>query len=103
MDAPSLYALGSSAWLAIQAIPLLFTPKVIISLIAPEDNHISSTTEIYLSRLLALALLGIAGFALFSTQQSSPPYTVTFVHVASFVYMYTHYLKLCVPPLEVLA
>lgn len=100
MDNASVFTLASTAWLALQSLPLLFTPKVIISLIAEADEHVSTTTEVYLARLLACAQLSIIAFTLLppttSSQQQAPPYALTFTHVSSFVYIYSHYTKLYV-------
>jgi hypothetical protein len=68
-------------------VPLIFTPKLIISLLA-SDSHAASDQELYLSRLLAIAQLSIVAFTLLSSQS---PYPLTFYHVAAFVYIYIHY------------
>lgn len=90
MDAPTFYAYASSTWLALQSLPLLLTPKLIIALFSP-DGHTSTATELYLARLLALALLSIIAFTLLDSQS---PYPLTLLHVSSFVYIYTHYTGL---------
>jgi hypothetical protein len=105
MDTPTIYTLASTAWLSLQALPLLFTPKLIITLLAETDAHVATSTEIYFARLLAIAQLSIIVFSLLpsaassgtaSQQQQKPPYALTFAHVASFVYIYAHYTTLSV-------
>ncbi|KPI42163.1 uncharacterized protein AB675_5521 [Cyphellophora attinorum] len=103
MDTPTIYTLASTAWLSLQALPLLFTPKLIITLLAETDAHVATITEIYFARLLAIAQLSIIVFSLLPPaassgtspqQQQQPPYALTFTHVASFVYIYAHYTTL---------
>jgi hypothetical protein len=106
MDTPTIYTLASTAWLTLQSLPLLFTPKLIITLLAETDTHVATSTEVYFARLLAIAQLSIIVFSLLpsaassgtsSQQQQQPPYALTFTHVASFVYIYAHYTTLYVP------
>jgi glutathione S-transferase len=89
-QSPEFYAYASSAWLALQSVPLMLAPKLIIGLLA-RDDHTTSDPELYLSRLLALALLSIAAFTLLSPQS---PYPLTLFHTATFIYIYVHYTTL---------
>ncbi|KAK6586154.1 hypothetical protein PZA11_001211 [Diplocarpon coronariae] len=72
MDVFYTYSYGSAAWLALQAAPLIISPTIIITLLAPEVReatrvqstlHITYTTdrvaalEEYFSRSLGLTLL----------------------------------------------
>ncbi|CZT16574.1 uncharacterized protein RCC_02408 [Ramularia collo-cygni] len=59
MDAFRLYTLGTSAYLAAQSLPLLLTPKLIVSLLATEVRGITDL-ETYLCRTLALVLLTLS-------------------------------------------
>ena len=51
-----IYAYGTSAWLALEALPLLFTPKLIVTMAASEPRLITDL-ETYLCRTLGLAFL----------------------------------------------
>ena len=53
------YAFGTSAYLTVQSLPLLLTPKLIVSLLASEPRR-TTDLETYLCRSLALALLVLA-------------------------------------------
>ncbi|QDS74282.1 hypothetical protein FKW77_003497 [Venturia effusa] len=53
------YALGTGAWLAIQATPLLLTPKLIITMLS-EEMHQPSSLETFLSRTSGLTLFFFA-------------------------------------------
>ena len=53
------YTLGTSAYLAVQSLPLILTPRIIVSLLASEPRT-STDLESYLSRCLGFALLTLA-------------------------------------------
>ncbi|SMR45034.1 unnamed protein product [Zymoseptoria tritici ST99CH_3D1] len=59
MDVFHAYAFGTSGYLALQSIPLLLSPRAILSLIASEPRQITDA-ETYLSRSLGLVLLTLA-------------------------------------------
>ncbi|TID21489.1 Alpha-glucosidase [Venturia nashicola] len=108
MDIINSYALGTGAWLAVQATPLLFTPKLIITMLS-EEMHEHSSLETYLSRTSGLTLLF---FALLTTlltgtlpltstpsDEESKPYatptlliTLTY-HTLTAFYLYAHYTQ----------
>ncbi|ETN44580.1 uncharacterized protein HMPREF1541_10250 [Cyphellophora europaea CBS 101466] len=90
MDSQSFYAYASSAWLALQSMPLLLTPKLIVALLAP-DNHVTTEPELYFCRFLALSQLSLVAFTLLSSQS---PYPLTGYHVSSFIYIYIYYTTL---------
>lgn len=58
--------MGTSAYLSIQALPLLLTPKLIVSMLASEPRRMTDV-EAYLSRSLAMLLLAFAGLHLLQT------------------------------------
>lgn len=73
-----IYTLGTSSYLALQSLPLLLTPKLIVSLLASEARAITDL-ETYLCRALALVLLTLSasvvllsGHVPLSTQLSTP-------------------------------
>lgn len=73
-----IYTLGTSAYLTLQSLPLLLTPKLIVSLLASEARAITDL-ETYLCRSLALLLVTFAasvvllsGHVPLSTQLSAP-------------------------------
>merc|ERR1712113_1249123 len=59
MDAFKAYAFGTAGYCSVQALPLLLTPKLIVSMLAKDARPITDL-EAYLSRSLALALLAFA-------------------------------------------
>lgn len=59
MDVFYAYTYCSAGWLALQAIPLLLSPSLIIMLLSKEARN-PTILEIYLSRSLALGLLAVA-------------------------------------------
>ncbi|WPG99227.1 Hypothetical protein R9X50_00203800 [Acrodontium crateriforme] len=63
MEVFHAYSIGTSAWLTIQALPLLFTPNLLVSMLSA---HPRDTTELeyYLSRTLAIVFLGFAALSL---------------------------------------
>ena len=112
MDALPLYTSVSTAYLLLQSIPLFLFPRLIISLLS-SDDHVASSTETYLARLLSLALTTLAIIGLyFAYFPPPPPYTavqsapsepgssssnaivhiLTLFHAITFVYIYTRWL-----------
>ncbi|KAE9994055.1 hypothetical protein EG327_001453 [Venturia inaequalis] len=102
------YALGTGAWLALQATPLLLTPKLIITMLS-EEMHEPSSLETYLSRTSGLTLLFFAllttlltgALPLTSTPSAdeSTPYatptlliTLTY-HTLTAFYLYANYTQ----------
>ncbi|EED24236.1 conserved hypothetical protein [Talaromyces stipitatus ATCC 10500] len=66
MDVFNLYTYGSSAWLALQGLALVATPKLIITLLI-DDTRPPSDVEAYLSRAFGLALLAVATLTILLT------------------------------------
>ncbi|GAM41620.1 hypothetical protein TCE0_042f14873 [Talaromyces pinophilus] len=66
MDVFYLYTYGSSAWLALQGLALVATPKLIITLLI-DDTRPPSDVEAYLSRAFGLALLAVATLTILLT------------------------------------
>lgn len=77
MDSVGSYATSTAAWLSIQAIPLLISPKLIVTMLSPDARRPTGSTlcslydcvpakpplsdlEIYLSRSLSITLLCLA-------------------------------------------
>lgn len=56
---PSLYALANSGYFALQALPLLFTPGLLVILLSPHARD-PTDIELQLSRFLGIALLLVA-------------------------------------------
>ncbi|KAF6236793.1 hypothetical protein HO173_005084 [Letharia columbiana] len=111
MDSVGTYATSTAAWLSLQAIPLLISPKLIVTMLSPDARR-PTDLEIYLSRTLSMTLLCLglltillAGLLPLSTpvaesenSHAPSPYsgptiflTTTF-HVSSTIYMYTNYM-----------
>jgi hypothetical protein len=64
----TLYALTTSAWGSLQSLPLLFAPRLIVSLCSSDTRHAPITDlESYLSRTLGLTLLALAASNLIFT------------------------------------
>lgn len=67
----TLYALSTSAWGTLQSLPLLFAPRLIVSLCSTDTDarRSSSTTDLesYLCRTLGLTLLALAASNLIFT------------------------------------
>ncbi|KAK3621399.1 hypothetical protein LTR56_015997 [Elasticomyces elasticus] len=59
MDVFHIYSLASAGYLAVQAVPLLLVPKVIVSILTSEPRRITDA-ETYLARSHALLLLAFA-------------------------------------------
>lgn len=105
MDPLQLYTLATSIFLTLQALPLLLTPTLLLTLLS--HAHDPTPLELYLSRSLSLPLLTLAVVTLLlsgriplSSALSAPdgaPYatpTVTVTtafHAASAFYAYTQY------------
>ncbi|KAK5132931.1 hypothetical protein LTR08_008379 [Meristemomyces frigidus] len=66
MDVFRLYTFGTAAYLATQALPLLLTPSLIVSMLAA-DPRPTTDVESYLCRSLALLLLAFATTCLLLT------------------------------------
>jgi len=58
--------MGTSAYLTLQAVPLLLTPRLIVSMLAPEPRRMTDL-EAYLSRSFAMLLLAFAALNLLQT------------------------------------
>ncbi|KAF7196434.1 hypothetical protein HII31_02162 [Pseudocercospora fuligena] len=59
MDVFATYTAGTSAYLAIQAVPLLLSPRMIVGMLANEA-HTTTDIETYFGRALSLALLALS-------------------------------------------
>ncbi|QIX02362.1 hypothetical protein AMS68_007879 [Peltaster fructicola] len=59
MDILAIHALGTASWLTIQALPLLFAPSLITTLLS-QDPHRITDLETYLCRSLGLILISVA-------------------------------------------
>ncbi|KAF2668079.1 hypothetical protein BT63DRAFT_480959 [Microthyrium microscopicum] len=105
MDGFTFYSLATSGWLAIQALPLLFTPTVLLPLFTHHEDA-TSDLSLYLARALALSLLSLSVTALFlsgvlpvNTRTETPvnpyasPITIitTMFHFGSAFLAYTAY------------
>lgn len=114
MDVFYAYTYGSAGWLALQALPLLLSPSLIITLLSKEGRN-ATILEIYFCRSLALTLLAIALLMFLltgsipltsslaeSSSDSSPedpkaPYAIptvlltTLFHTACTIFVYTYY------------
>ncbi|PSN73030.1 hypothetical protein BS50DRAFT_176796 [Corynespora cassiicola Philippines] len=58
MDVYYFYSYGTAAWMALQALPMISSPTMIITLLSPKPEE-PSTLETYFSRSLGFALLTI--------------------------------------------
>lgn len=64
----TLYALSTSAWGTLQSLPLLFAPRLIVSLCSTDtDARRTTDLESYLCRTLGLTLLALAASNLIFT------------------------------------
>lgn len=61
-----LYTYGTAGWLALQAMPMLIAPKMVLHVLSSEGHH-STDLEIYFSRFSALAILCLAAMLLLLT------------------------------------
>ncbi|KAF8474758.1 hypothetical protein BDZ91DRAFT_711644 [Kalaharituber pfeilii] len=66
MDVYYTYNYLSAGWMALQALPLLASPTLIITLLSP-DVRDTTPLEAYLSRSLGFTLLTVAGLTLLLT------------------------------------
>ncbi|KAM0702834.1 hypothetical protein Q7P35_010266 [Cladosporium inversicolor] len=67
-DPYTLYALSTSAWGTLQSLPLLFAPRLIVSLCSTDtDARRTTDLESYLCRTLGLTLLALAASNLIFT------------------------------------
>ncbi|KAK4540545.1 hypothetical protein LTR36_009075 [Oleoguttula mirabilis] len=66
MDVFRAYTFGTAGYFALQALPLLLTPKLIVSMLATDPRPMTDL-EAYLSRALALLLLAFAATSLLLT------------------------------------
>ncbi|KAF2764639.1 hypothetical protein EJ03DRAFT_320877 [Teratosphaeria nubilosa] len=109
MDVFQIYQLSTSAYLTLQSLPLLFTPNLLVSMLAPDGPRPITDLETYLSRSLALILLSFAALNLLLSgiiplhltltdtdgTSSENPYafpslvTITAYHALSAFYIYT--------------
>ncbi|EON67379.1 hypothetical protein W97_06632 [Coniosporium apollinis CBS 100218] len=58
MDVFYSYTYGTAAWLALQAVPLIVSPTVIVTLLSPAVRE-ATTLEVYFSRSLGFTLLAL--------------------------------------------
>ncbi|KAF2264574.1 hypothetical protein CC78DRAFT_231140 [Lojkania enalia] len=118
MDVYYFYSYGTAAWMAVQSVPLIASPTMIVAFLSPEVRE-ASTLEVYFSRSLGFSLfvIGILNVLLtgsvplssrlteassISTDASDPkaPYalptlTVTcFFHAATAFYTYAMWTQL---------
>lgn len=63
----TIYALSTSAWAVIQSLPLLLTPKLIVSLCSSGPAREITSLETYLCRTLGLTLLALSATNLLFT------------------------------------
>ncbi|RDL42277.1 Uncharacterized protein BP5553_02256 [Venustampulla echinocandica] len=75
MDVFYSYTYGTAGWLALQAAPLILSPKIVIALLSPEVRD-STPLEEYFSRSLGMALLALGVMVVLLT--GSVPLTSTF-------------------------
>jgi len=59
MDVFYSYTYGTGGWLAIQAMPLIISPTMIVALLSPEVRE-ASTLEVYFSRTLGFTFIAVA-------------------------------------------
>ncbi|KIW06555.1 uncharacterized protein PV09_02985 [Verruconis gallopava] len=110
MEVLSAYSFATAGWFTLQSIPLILSPKLIVTMLSL-NLHEASPLEIYFSRSLGCALLTMAALNLLltgampwsSTPQYSPekpdPYAqptlliTTFYHSALAFYCYMQYTQ----------
>ncbi|KAI9731662.1 MAG: hypothetical protein M1818_007792 [Claussenomyces sp. TS43310] len=112
MEVFNAYCFGTAGWLATQALPLLVSPRLIITILSP-DVHQPSSLEEYFSRSLGIALLTLGILCLLltgafplpssyetATNESTPPpnpyasptlILTTLYHSTTSFYTYTRY------------
>lgn len=112
MDAVHAYTASTSAYLALQAVPLFVSPKLMVTMLCP-DARPPTDLEVYFSRSLSLTLVTLAVLSMFlsgiiplssvsaeseSEHAPSPYATPTILatsayHALSLVYTYTNYMS----------
>ncbi|KAI9781555.1 MAG: hypothetical protein M1816_002270 [Peltula sp. TS41687] len=75
-----LYSYGTAAWMAIQSLPLLASPTIIVTLLSPEVRPPSPLEE-YFSRCLGMSLITLGLLAVLLT--GSVPLTSSFSDTGS--------------------
>ncbi|KAJ5217281.1 hypothetical protein N7468_010289 [Penicillium chermesinum] len=114
MDVFQIYTYSTSAWLALQSVPLIAMPSMIVALLLDETRP-ATTIEVYFARSLGIGLLTIAIMTAMLTgsipltsavkepitaEESDPkaPYAkptliiTFFFHAVSAFYTYTRYV-----------
>jgi len=66
MDAFYSYTYGTAGWLSLQAVPLIISPRIIVTLLSPEVRD-SSALELYFSRTYGLTLIAFSFLSLLLT------------------------------------
>lgn len=66
MDIYNGYSFGTAGWLLTQAVPLLLSPRVIISLLS-EEMKTATDLETYFCRCLSFSLITLALLSLLLT------------------------------------
>jgi len=80
MDVFYAYTYGSAAWFSLQAMPLLISPTIIITLLSPEVRE-ASVIEEYFSRSLGMVLVTLGVLVVLLT--GSVPLTSSFSDTTS--------------------
>ncbi|ORX93231.1 hypothetical protein BCR34DRAFT_242939 [Clohesyomyces aquaticus] len=58
MDVYYFYSYSTAGWMALQALPLIASPTMIVALLSPEVRE-ASTLEVYFSRMLGFTLITV--------------------------------------------
>ncbi|KAH0542743.1 hypothetical protein FGG08_002882 [Glutinoglossum americanum] len=66
MDVFYYYTFGTASWLAVQAIPLLASPTLIVAILSPDARHATPLEE-YFARSLGIALITMGILAILLT------------------------------------
>ncbi|KAF2401218.1 hypothetical protein EJ06DRAFT_581402 [Trichodelitschia bisporula] len=66
MDVYYAYTYGTCGWLALQAVPMLLSPTLLVASLSPEVRE-ATTLEVYLSRSLGLAAITIGALCVLLT------------------------------------
>lgn len=110
MDSTHAYTFATSAWLALQALPLFASPKLMVTMLSPLTRD-PTELEIYFSRALSMTLLTLAILSLLlsgiiplssvasesESDQTPSPYAIPTIwttmvyHTGGLVYTYTNY------------
>ncbi|KAI9775140.1 MAG: hypothetical protein M1835_005923 [Candelina submexicana] len=80
MDVFYYYSYGTAAWLSVQALPLLVSPTMIVTMLSP-DVRKPTSLEDYFCRSLGITLLALGVITILLT--GSVPLTSTFAESAS--------------------